>query len=211
MREAVRRNHVSYGIIYLQITRGVARRDHAFPPAHVKPSIVVTARKLNFDRNQQTAAKGIAVITLPDNRWDRVDIKTVALLPNVLARQAAREQGAYEAWYVDGNGHVTEGAASNAWIVTHEGRIVTRPNAHGILAGVTGLVVRDAIAALQLTLDERPFTVAEAHAAREAFVTASSQIVMPVVRIDGQAVGDGQPGPVAMRLREAFHRFSVFS
>lgn len=211
MREAVRRNHVHYGIVYLQITRGVARRDHAFPPAHIKPGIVVTARKLNFDRNQQTAAKGIAVITLPDNRWDRVDIKAVALLPNVLARQAAREQGAYEAWYVDDVGHVTEGAASNAWIVTPEGRIVTRPNAHGILAGVTGLVVRDAIAALQLTLDERPFTVAEAHAAREAFVTASSQTVMPVVRIDGHAIGDGQPGPVARRLREAFHRFSVFS
>ncbi|TAK50189.1 MAG: D-amino-acid transaminase [Xanthobacteraceae bacterium] len=211
LREVIRRNRVSYGIVYLQVTRGVARRDHAFPAGDVAPSLVVNARKLNFERNQQTAAKGIAVITVPENRWERVDIKAVSLLPNVLARQAARERGAYEAWFVDRDGFVTEGAASNAWIVTADGRIVTRANGPGILAGITGQVLRDVIAALQLRLEERPFSLAEAYAAREAFVTASSQIVMPVVAIDGQPVADGMPGPVALRLRDEFHRFSHFS
>lgn len=211
MREVIRRNDVGYGIVYLQVTRGVARRDHAFPLGAVTPSLVITARKLNFERNQQTAAKGIAVITVPDNRWERVDIKAIGLLPNVLARQQAREQGAYEAWFTDADGFVTEGAASNAWIVTDDGTIVTRANGPGILAGVTGIVVREAIAGLQMRLVERPFSVAEALSAREAFVTASSQIVMPVVRIDGRPIGDGKPGPVATRLRAEFHRFAKFS
>lgn len=211
LHEVRRRNHVGYGIVYLQITRGVARRDHAFPPPSVRPSLVVSARKLNFERNQATAARGIAVITMPDTRWARVDIKAVSLLPNVLARQAARERGAYEAWLVDDDGFVTEGAASNAWIVTADGRLVTHPTGNGILTGITRQVLVDAIASLQLTLDERPFTVAEALAAREAFVTAASQIVMPVVAIDGTAIGDGKPGPIARRLREAFHQFAEFS
>ncbi|HEY0331123.1 MAG TPA: D-amino-acid transaminase [Rhodopseudomonas sp.] len=211
LREVVRRNRVGYGIVYLQVSRGVARRDHGFPPASVKPSIVVTARPLNFAKNQDTAAHGIKVITHPENRWPRVAIKTVALLPNVLAKQAAREHGAYEAWYVDGDGYVTEGASSNAWIVTREGRVVTRSADSGILAGITRAVLIEALAALQLRFEERPFTPQEAHGAAEAFVTASSQIVMPVVAIDGQRVGDGKPGRIARRLREEFHRFSCFS
>jgi D-alanine transaminase len=211
LREVRRRNHVDYGIVYLQITRGVARRDHAFPPPGVRPSLVVSARKLNFERNQATAARGIAVITVPETRWARVDIKAVSLLPNVLARQTARERGAYEAWFVDDEGFVTEGAASNAWIVTADGRVVTHPTGHGILTGITRQVLIEVIASLQLALEERPFTVAEALAAREAFVTAASQIVMPVIAIDAKPIGDGKPGPIARRLREAFHRFSVFS
>jgi D-alanine transaminase len=211
LHEVTRRNHVGYGIVYLQITRGVARRDHAFPPPSVRPSVVVSARKLNFERNQAIAARGIAVVTVPDIRWARVDIKAVSLLPNVLARQAARERGAYEAWFVDGDGFVTEGAASNAWIVTADGRLVTHPTGAGILTGITRQVLLDVIASLQLTLDERPFTVAEALEAREAFVTAASQIVMPVVAIDGKPIGDGKPGPTTQRLREAFHQFCVFS
>jgi D-alanine transaminase len=211
MHEVVRRNRVAYGLVYLQVTRGVARRDHAFPPDAVKPSVVATARALNYEKNQQTAAKGIKVATMPENRWPRVDIKSVSLLPNVLAKQEAREKGAYEAWYVDGDGFVTEGASSNAWIVTKEGRVVTRSADRGILAGITRAVLMEVMDALQIRLEERPFTPAEAYEAAEAFVTSASQIVMPVVAVDGRIVGNGQPGGIAKRLREEFHRFSAFS
>ncbi|HAO40513.1 MAG TPA: D-amino-acid transaminase [Afipia sp.] len=211
IHETVRRNRVSYGIVYLQVTRGVARRDHAFPVKPVKPAVVVTARALNFQKNQETAAKGIGVITVPENRWPRVDIKSVSLLPNVLAKQQARENDAYEAWYVDSNGHVTEGSSSNAWIVTRDGSVVTRSAESGILAGITRAVLTEVMAALQIKFEERPFTPAEAYEAAEAFVTASSQIVMPVVKIDGRSIGDGKPGSISMRLREEFHRFSAFS
>ena len=211
MHEVVRRNRVTYGLVYLQVTRGVARRDHAFPLIAVKPSVVVTARSLNYEKNQQTAATGIKVITVPENRWPRVDIKSVSLLPNVLAKQEAREKGAYEAWYVGNDGFVTEGASSNAWIVTRDGRVVTRSADHGILAGITRAVLMEVMAALQIKLEERPFTRAEALEATEAFVTSASQIVMPVVAIDGQTIGNGQPGGIDKRLREGFHRFSAFS
>lgn len=211
MHEVVRRNRVSYGLVYLQVTRGVSRRDHAFPLQPVKPSVVVTARALSYEKNQQTAARGIKVITTPENRWPRVDIKSVSLLPNVLAKQEAREKGAYEAWYVDGDGFVTEGASSNAWIVTQDGRVVTRAADKGILAGITRAVLVNVLEALQIKLEERPFTPKEALQAAEAFVTSASQLVMPVVVLDGKAIGDGKPGNVAKRLREEFHRFSAFS
>jgi D-alanine transaminase len=211
IHETVRRNRITYGIVYLQVTRGVARRDHAFPLKPVRPAVVITARGLNFQKNQETAARGIGVITIPENRWPRVDIKSVSLLPNVLAKQQARENDAYEAWFVDGEGHVTEGASSNAWIVTKDGRVVTRSADSGILAGVTRAVLTNVLASLQIKLEERPFTPAEAYEAAEAFVTASSQIVMPVVRIDGRPIGGGKPGAISMRLREEFHRFSEFS
>lgn len=211
IHETVRRNRVSYGIVYLQVTRGVARRDHAFPVNPVKPALVVTARGLNLQKNQDTAAKGIGVITVPENRWPRVDIKSVSLLPNVLAKQQARENNAYEAWFVDHDGHVTEGSSSNAWIVTTDGKVITRSVDSGILAGITRAVLMEVLAALQIKLEERPFTPAEAYEAAEAFVTASSQIVMPVVRIDGRNIGDGKPGSISMRLREEFHRFSALS
>ncbi|MGL5167397.1 MAG: D-amino-acid transaminase [Afipia sp.] len=211
IHETVRRNRVTYGIVYLQVTRGVARRDHAFPTKPVKPAVVVTARGLSFQKNQETAARGIGVITVPENRWPRVDIKSVSLLPNVLAKQQARENDAYEAWYVDGEGHVTEGSSSNAWIITKDGKVVTRSAESGILAGITRAVLTDVLAALQIKFEERPFTPQEAYDAAEAFVTASSQIVMPVVRIDGRTIGTGKPGAISMRLREEFHRFSDFS
>lgn len=211
LHEVVRRNRISYGIVYLQITRGVARRDHAFPAPMVRPSVVVTARPLDFAKGQDNAAKGIKVITVPENRWPRVDIKSISLLPNVLAKQAAREQGAYEAWYVDNEGYVTEGSSSNAWIVTSDGRVVTRSAESGILAGITRAVLQDVMAALQIAFEERPFTAAEARDAAEAFVTSATQIVMPVVAIDGQTIGTGTPGAISRRLREVFHRFSAFS
>ena len=207
LREVVAKNRIGYGIVYLQITRGVARRDHAFPAPDVPPSVVVTARALNKARNEALAAKGIAVISMPDNRWGRVDIKSIGLLPNVLARQAAIEQGAREAWFVDRAGAVTEGASTNAWIVSHTGTVVTRPADHAILRGITRTVLFEVIKAQGLAVEERAFTLAEAYAAREAFVTAATQIVLPVVRIDGHVIGEGNPGPVATALRRAFHGF----
>jgi D-alanine transaminase len=208
LREVVARNRIGYGLVYLQITRGVARRDAAFPVPEVPPALVVTARALNKARNEALAAKGIAVISVPDIRWGRVDIKSVGLLPNVLARQAAIDQGAREAWLIDKDGKVTEGASANAWIVTKAGTLVTRQADHAILRGITRTVALDVVKALALTVEERPFTLDEAHAAREAFITSATQIVMPVVRIDGRPVGDGKPGPVAIALRRAFHRFA---
>lgn len=211
LREVVRRNRVSYGIVYLQVTRGVARRDHAFPPANIKPSLVVTARNANQDKNEKTALNGIKVVTFPENRWPRVDIKSTSLLPNVLAKQSAREKGAQEAWYVDSSGEVTEGSSSNAWIITRDGRAITRSAETGILSGITRAVLIEELAALQIKLEERPFTPQEATDAAEAFITAATMLVMPVVSIDGRAVGDGKPGPLARRLREQFHRFAMVS
>jgi D-alanine transaminase len=211
LREVVARNRIRYGIVYLQIGRGVARRDHAFPPPSVPPSLVVTARPLNARRNEAIAAAGIAVISVPDDRWGRVDIKTTGLLPNILARQAAIAQGARDAWFVDQDGNVTEAASANAWIVTQAGSVVTRPADHGILKGITRTVLFDVIKGQGLAIEERAFTLAEAYAAREAFVTAASQIVLPVVRIDGHVIGDGKPGPLAIALRSRFHQYAEWS
>ena len=206
LRETVWRNRVRDGIVYLQITRGVARRDHGFPASGTRPVLVVTARRLDFEQNEKIAAQGVAVITLPDNRWERVDIKSISLLPNVLAKQAAREQGAREAWFVDKQGRVTEGASSNAWIVSRDGKLLTRALDHSILQGITRTVLIDVIKSQGLQLEERAFTVEEAYAAREAFLTSASQIVMPVVQIDGRPVGNGAPGLLATALRRDYHR-----
>ncbi len=208
LREVAARNRIGYGLVYLQISRGVARRDLAFPSPQVPPTVVATARSLNRARNEALAATGIAVVGVPDNRWGRVDIKSVGLLPNVLARQAAIEAGAREAWFVDQDGAVTEGASANAWIVTPAGKLVTRQADHAILRGITRTVVLDVAKAQGLILEQRAFTLQEAYAAREAFITSATQIVMPVVRIDGRAIGDGKPGPVATALRREFHRFA---
>jgi D-alanine transaminase len=211
MHETVKRNRVVEGLVYLQVTRGVARRDHGFPADGTPPALVVTARSLDRARIDRTGEEGISVVTVPDNRWERVDIKSVALLPNVLAKQTARERGAREAWFVDRDGRVTEGASSNAWIVTPAGELVTRPADHAILRGITRTVLMEVVAAHGLTLQERPFTVAEAYAAREAFVTSASQSVQPVVRIDDRVIGGGKPGPIALTLRSRFHAHTEFS
>lgn len=204
MREVVRRNRVGNGLVYLQVTRGVAPRDHVFPSAATRPSIVVTAKRTDPAAAAKRAETGIKVITVPENRWDRVDIKTVGLLPNVLARQAAKEAGAQEAWFVDPDGTVKEGAATNAWIVTMDGVLVTRPAEHGILRGVTRATVMDLAAARGLQVEERGFTVDEALGAREAFITAATTVVMPVVAIDDRTVANGHPGDIALSLRRAF-------
>jgi D-alanine transaminase len=205
LREVIRLNRVRDGLVYLQITRGVAPRDHGFPAGTVRPGLVVTAHSLEPRPRRQRAEEGIAVITVPENRWERVDIKTVGLLPNVLAKQAARDAGAYEAWFVDRDGRVTEGSSTNAWIVTADGLLVTRHAGRGILRGIARTVVLDATAAEAVRLEERPFTVAEALRAREAFITSATAIVTPVVRLDGKPVGDGKPGEVVRRLQAGFY------
>jgi D-alanine transaminase len=209
LRETVRRNRVRHGIVYLQITRGVARRDHVFPSAPIAPTVVITARSTDGAAAQAKAAHGVGVITLPENRWGRCDIKTINLLPNVLAKQAAKEAGAFEAWFVDSGGLVTEGASSNAWIVDAEGVLRTRDTGANILRGVTRLSVLDVARQAGYTVEERPFTVAEAKAAREAFVTGAGALVMPVVRIDETPVANGHPGEIATALRALYMERAV--
>ena len=206
LAEAVRRNRVGDGIVYLQVTRGAARRDHVFPAADVRPTVVVTARPLDYAAANARAAAGVKVITTPETRWARCDIKSIGLLPNVLAKQGAREQGAYEAWFVDAEGLVTEGGSTNAWIVDARGVLRTRDAGANILRGITRAGVLDLAPELQLAVEERAFTVAEAQAAREAFITAASTLVMPVTAIDGAPVGEGRPGPVAAALRDLYLR-----
>jgi D-alanine transaminase len=204
LRETVRRNRVRDGLVYLQVTRGAARRDHAFPKAGTPPTVVVTARAIDFAAEEAKSAKGVAVITRPDIRWGRCDIKTVGLLPNALAKQAAKEAGAYEAWFVDAGGHVTEGSSTNAWIVDAQGRLRTRDTGANILRGVTRKGLAVLAAELQIPVLEQPFTVEEAKAASEAFLTSASAFVTPIVTIDGVSVGTGRPGPVATRLRSLY-------
>lgn len=210
LRETLRRNRLSAGILYLQITRGVAKRDHPFPK-HAIPSMVVTARRFKGASDAIVNA-GISVITTRDVRWQRCDIKSISLLPNILAKQAARSQGAYEAWMVDDHDHVTEGASTNAWIVSRQGELITRPADHAILNGVTRLKVLAVAQKLGLTIVERPFSVEEAKQAKEAFLTSTTSHVMPVVGIDGQVIGNGHPGEITMALREAYlHHFGLLS
>lgn len=204
LRETVRRNRVVHGLVYLQVTRGVARRDHAFPKPGTRPAIVVTAKSINRDRLAGLAEKGVAVITCPDIRWARVDVKSISLLPNCLAKQAARQRGAFEAWLIDRDGYVTEGASTNAWIVTEDDVLVTRQADQSILNGVTRRVLADIAVSQGLKIEERPFTVAEALRGREAFVSASTLAAMPVISIDGVPVSSGKPGPIARRFWQHF-------
>jgi D-alanine transaminase len=200
--EVVRRNDIVDGMVYLQITRGVAPRDHAFP-AHARPSLVVTAKRLPPQR-PELADRGVAVITIPDIRWLRCDIKSVSLLPNVLGKQRAKMAGAYEAWQVAGDDVVTEGTSTNAWIVDRGGAVVTHPATSAILGGITRESVIAVAKAAGIKVVERTFTVKEALAAREAFLTSTTAAVLPVTVIDDHAIGDGKPGPVTLRLRERY-------
>lgn len=204
MREVVRRNLVKHGLVYLQVTRGVAPRDHYFPAADTRSALVITAKRTDPAASAARAEAGIKVITVPENRWERVDIKSVGLLPNVLARQKAREAGAIEAWFVDPDGTVKEGASTNAWIVTKEGVLVTRPADTGILRGITRATLMDVAAREGVQVEERAFTVDEAKSARESFITAATTVVMPVVAIDGTTVANGHPGSLTLALRQAF-------
>ncbi|MDZ4840833.1 MAG: D-amino-acid transaminase [Hyphomicrobium aestuarii] len=203
--EIVRRNLVRDGLCYLQVTRGAAPRDFAMPSAETQPTLVVLARAVTKGATDAKAKTGISVKTVPETRWARSDIKTVMLLPSVLAKASAKADGAGEAWYVDEAGYVTEGASSNAWIVTDGGKLMTRQTGPEILPGVTRATLKDVAASVQVEVVERPFTVEEAQAAREAFVTSASLVLMPVVKIDGALVADGRPGPTSLKLRALFH------
>jgi D-alanine transaminase len=201
--EVVRRNRLGDGVAYLQVSRGAAHRNHAFP-ADTPPSLVVSAWRQPGPSAVQVG-QGVAVVTAPDQRWKRPDIKTVCLLANVLARQAAKEAGAYEVWLVDeARGVVTEGSASNAYLVDGRGRVVTHPDDGHVLAGITRCNILKLAAEAGIAVEERPFTVAEAMAAREAFISGTTATVLPVTRIDGRPVGSGQPGPVTLRLRALY-------
>lgn len=200
--EVARRNGISEGIAYLQVDRGVAPRNHIFPD-QTKASVIITARRAK----PATAAaldEGVDVVTVPDIRWRRRDIKSISLLPNILAKQSAKEADAFEAWQVDESGYITEGAQSNAWIVTQDGTLVTRPASNDILTGITRLrliaLARNAGHSLEL----RSFSVDEAKRAREAFLTSTSSFVVPVNRIDGEIIANGRPGSITESLREAY-------
>ena len=202
LRELLRRNGLTDGLLYMQVTRGVAPRDHKFPKA-AKPALVVTTK-----RTKSTSAalveNGVRVITVPDIRWKRCDIKSVSLLPNVLAKQQAVETGAFEAWQIDERGLITEGSSTNAWIVTEDGVLVTRNANEAILNGITRQAVIRLTNAAGVAFEQRPFSLAEAKTAREAFLTSSSGHVLPITRIDDTVVGDGRPGEITRRLRAAY-------
>lgn len=206
-RELVRRNDVRNGLLYIQVTRGVAPRDHKFPQ-HVRPALVMTTKHIDFAR-QPKFEKGVAVITIPDQRWARRDIKTIGLLANCLGKQQAVESGAYEAWQVDSDGLITEGTSSNAWIVTGNGRLVTRHLGNEILHGVTRRTILTIAAEEGIVFEERPFGVDEAKNAAEAFVTSATSFVTPVIRIDDTMIGNGTPGPLSRRLLRWYQDYTV--
>jgi D-alanine transaminase len=205
LRETIRRNRVRNGLVYLQVSRGSRPREFLFPPPTVAPTVVCLARNADPARSDAAAAAGIGIKTVPDNRWGRCDIKTVMLLPAAMAKEAARQAGAKEAWFVDARGFITEGASSNAWIVDRDGRLITRQIDNAILRGITRTTLIDLLKREKIEIVERPFTVEEAKAAREAFITSATNTVMPVVTIDGSPIGNGAPGLLTLKLREEFH------
>lgn len=207
MREVVRRNRMSTGLLYLQVTRGVAPRDHKFPQS-VKPALVMTARTIP-EFPQEMLDDGVKVLTIPDIRWARCDIKSVALLPNILGKQAAAEAGAYEAWMVENDDYVTEGSSSNAWIVTADNTLVTRPTGQRILSGITRRAIMGLAEELGYAVEERPFTVSEAYQAKEAFMSNSSHFVTPVTQIDDTVIANGKPGSLTLDLHERYIRYMV--
>lgn len=204
MREMIKRNRIKDGLLYIQVSRGTVKRDHPIPDSPPRPTLIMTARPQDPGLSEKKRKEGVAVITRPDQRWARRDIKTVQLLPNLLAKTEARKNGAYEAWLVDSDGFVTEGASTNAWIVDKNGDVVTRQLSNDILPGVTRRVILEAASGAQLKIVERKFSVEEARQAKEAFISSASGAAIPVVAIDGIPVGDGKPGPLSRRIRELY-------
>lgn len=212
IRESIRRNRVKNGYVYIQVSRGSGQRDFIFPSANETPAtLIIFARSKNPLKLDEKSKKGIKVITHPDLRWKRPDIKTTGLLASVLARQTAIEQGAEEAWLYNEDKFITEGAASNAWIVTKQNELITHPANQSILKGITREGVIHLTKELDLTYIERPFTIEEAKDAKEAFITAATNLVMPVTQIDEKSVYDGKSGPISLKLREIFHEFAQIS
>lgn len=208
MRELLRRNRIRDGLLYLQVSRGAVKRDHPIPAEPPRPTLILTARPFDFAGAEKRAANGVAVITQPDLRWGRCDIKTTQLLANLLAKTEARKAGAYEAWLVDDDGFVTEGASTTAWIVDKNGHIVTRALSNAILPGVTRRVIMEAAAEAQMPIVERAFTPDDAKSAREAFISSAANAATPITTIDGARIGDGRPGPVSRRIAELYVRMS---
>lgn len=205
LRETVRRNHIRQGIVYFQITRGQAPREHGFGD-DIKPVLVVTVRAISPQTTQAIHKKGIRIITQPDMRWARCDIKSIALLPNILARSAAQEANAQEAWLIDKDGFITEGAATSAWIVDKKGVLRTRPNGQAILPGITRQLILELVAAEKLDFAEQPFTLDEAYEAQEAFATASSVAILPIISINDKPIGTGKPGKISRLLLKIYKK-----
>ena len=206
MREVIRQNGIKDGIIYLQVTRGVSPRDHPFPE-DTPPALVMTAKRLSMENAEKKAKEGVAVVTVPDIRWTRRDIKSVSLLPNVLAKQEAKDKGAYEAFQVDEEGMVTEGSSTNAWIVNQDGKIITRPTSNSILAGITRASLIRELEKKDIEIEFRSFSVGELHNAREVFLTSSTSYVLPVVKVDDRVIGNGHPGIISQKLRSIYEEF----
>ena len=204
MREMIARNRIPDGYLYMQVTRGAAKRDHVPLEDGTRPTLIITMRGQDRAALAQRLEKGIAISTQPDIRWGRCDIKTVQLLPNLLAKQAAKKAGAFEAWLVDEDGFVTEGASTSAWIVDKDGTVITRDLSHDILPGVTRQIMLQAMAEAQIKVVERKFTVAEALAGREAFISSATGTAVPVVTIDGKTIGNGAPGALTQRIRDLY-------
>jgi len=212
IRESIRRNRVKNGYVYIQVSRGCAQRDFIFPKTNETPAtLIIFARSKNPLKLDKKSKKGIKVITHPDLRWKRPDIKTTGLLASVLARQTAIEQGAEEAWLYNEDEIITEGAASNAWIVNNKNELITHPANQSILKGITREGVMRLAKELNLKFSERPFSIEEAKEAKEAFITAATNLVMPVTQIDEKTVNDGKSGPISLKLREIFHEFAQIS
>jgi D-alanine transaminase len=209
--EIIRRNHIRNGFVYIQVTRGAAPRNHPFPTPSVPASLILSGRAIDLSQLDRLADVGVSVITTLDIRWQRCDIKSTGLLPNVLAKQAAKEAGAFEAWFVDGDGWITEGSSTNAWIVSPDGDVLTRSLDGSILGGITRETLITAAKEAGRGVKERPFSVEEAKGAEEAFITSASNLVMPVISIDGQKIGSGKPGPIAKALRAAYMDHFGFS
>lgn len=203
MRELIERNHRSDGALYLQITRGVSKRDHPFP-TKIKPAIVVTLWGSKTPP-MDVVMRGAEVITHPDNRWDRCDVKSIALLANVLAKQQSTNQNARESWLYKPDGTVTEGAVSNAYIITENGTLVTHPKSHAILGGITRDIVLQLAAKIGMKVEERPFNLHEIKDASEAFLTSTSSNIMPVVKVDDHVFGNGSPREMTLKLLAAYH------
>jgi D-alanine transaminase len=206
MREMIARNRIADGLLYLQVSRGAVKRDHVPPTDGPRSTLILTMRSQDIAGLQARMKNGIAVVTRPDIRWGRCDIKTVQLLANLMAKTEAKKAGAFEAWLVDQDGYVTEGASTNAWIVDKAGDVVTRDLSHAILPGVTRRIIMEAAAEAGVAIRERKFTVAEAKEAREAFLSSATGAAVPVVAIDGVKLGDGRPGPITRRIHELYAR-----
>ncbi|MEH6405027.1 MAG: D-amino-acid transaminase [Sneathiella sp.] len=206
MKEVIRQNGITNGLIYMQVTRGVAPRDHPFP-SDTETALVMTAKRISLDKSAQKAEKGVAVITTPDIRWARCDIKSVSLLPNILAKQEAVEKGAYEAFQFDEAGFVTEGSSTNAWIIDQNGTLITRPTSHSILSGITRASLLNLLEKRDIKIELRAFSVEELKSAREVFLTSSSSYVQPVVKVDDRVIGNGEPGSISLELRSIFKAY----